>query len=107
MKEGFDPAGLSNELMLALPDVGWVSVNTMGCTASIEVAEKIQAPEITDTGTPTNVVASFAGQVLRMEIFGGGSGGQGWRRCHRGAALIRGVVENEAGETSFQHASGS
>lgn len=106
LKQGFDPAGLSNELMLALPDVGWVSVNTMGCTASIELREKIQAPEITDTETPTNVVASFAGQVLRMEVFGGEAAVKVGDAVTEGQLLIRGVVENEAGETSFQHASG-
>lgn len=106
LKDGFDPAGLSNELMLALPDVGWVSVNTMGCTASIELREKVKVPEIVDESAPGNVVASHAGQVLRMEIFGGEAAVKVGDAVTEGQLLIRGVVEDKEGNTSLKHAAG-
>ena len=106
LKSGVDPAALSKELMLALPETGWVAVNTMGSTVSIELREKIQTPEIADEKTPGNVVASDAGQVIRMEVFGGEAAVKVGDAVTQGDLLIRGVVEDAEGAVRLQHAAG-
>ena len=107
LKSRLDPALMREELMLALPKTAWVSVNTLGCTATVAVKEKTEKPPIVDQKTPCDVVARFDGQIVELESFGGKALVKVGDAVRRGELLISGRIEDESGETpALEHAAG-
>jgi len=97
---------IKENLMYALTDTSWVSVNTLGCTATICIKEKTAAPEIIDKSYPSNVYASFSGQIIEMDVFGGTAKVKVGDTVNEGEMLISAVVKTKNEEEYLTHAYG-
>lgn len=107
MKSQVNPQMVQQALMLKFPKVGWLSVNTRGCTAEVRLQEKVERPplEVKDT-RPCNIKAAATGQILSLEVYAGTPQVKEGDAVVEGQLLISGVVEDDKGLTSLKHAAG-
>lgn len=105
-KKDIDSTGIQVLAHSKLPDFSWVAVNLKGSTATIEVREKIKAPEVSDETTPCNIRASRGGQLLDLKVYEGKGAAKVGSAVAKGDLLIGGITENEDGTAVFRHAKG-
>lgn len=102
-----DKEQLEISIMAYFEDVAWISINKMGSTASIEIDETVNKPEMTENNV-TNVKAAQDGVIVRMTV------NSGWAEVREGDAvtagdlLISGIRESEIDEKNhYAHAKGT
>ena len=102
-----DKEQLEISIMAYFEDVAWISINKMGSTASIEIDETVNKPEMTENNV-TNVKASQDGVIVRITV------NSGWAEVREGDAvtagdlLISGIRESEIDEKNhYAHAKGT
>lgn len=88
-----------------LEDLSWLALNISGSTATIEVKEGIKKPEIAEK-TPCNVLASYGGQIVKMEVYEGARQQDIGCAVAQGDLLISGVIENVDKTSRLRHANG-
>lgn len=92
-------------MLLALDKLAWISVENEGSRIYVKVSERLDE-EKSDIpiGTPCNVVAGKSGQIVETEVYKGtmlyplGSG------VAEGDIIVSGVVNDGAGNLSYNHA---
>lgn len=89
-----------------IPELLWATVNQKGAVAVIEVREKVQAPEMYDKETPTNLVASEDAVVLSVDILYGNAEVKTGYAVTKGDLLISGVITHPDFTESLIHADG-
>ena len=89
-----------------LPEISWMALNLHGCSAVIEVREKVEAPKLADDSTPCNIVAKQDGQIYRIQPYAGSTQADVGSAVVRGDLLISGAVERRDGGVTFVHAQG-
>lgn len=102
-----DKEQLEISIMAFFEDVAWISINKLGSTASIEIDETVNKPEMTENNV-TNVKAAQDGVIVRMTV------NSGWAEVREGDAviagdlLISGIRESEIDEKNhYAHAKGT
>lgn len=102
-----DKEQLEISIMAYFEDVAWISINKLGSTASIEMDETVNKPEMTEKNV-TNVRAAQDGVIVRMTV------NSGWAEVREGDAvtagdlLISGIRESEIDKKNhYAHAKGT
>ena len=102
-----DKEQLEISIMAHFEDVAWISINKLGSTASIEIDETVNKPEMTEKNV-TNVRAAQDGVIVRMTV------NSGWAEVREGDAvtagdlLISGIRESEIDKKNhYAHAKGT
>ncbi|MCH5316780.1 MAG: sporulation protein YqfD [Eubacterium sp.] len=102
-----DKEQLEISIMAYFEDVAWISINKIGSTASIEIDETVNKPEMTERNV-TNVRASQDGVIVRLTV------NSGWAEVKEGDAvtagdlLISGIRESEIDKKNhYAHAKGT
>lgn len=108
LKSKVEPQLLQQKLMLKFPKIGWMTVNTRGCTAEVKLQEKIDPPPMTEQEVQNicNVKASQTGQILSLTTYAGTAQVKEGDAVVAGQLLINCVVEDELGNVSLKHAAG-
>ncbi len=88
-----DERQVSNEALLELEDLAWISVNLHGTRAEILVRERTLKPEVVDEYVPAHVVAGTAGIITYMEVLSGEAKFQKGDTVVEGDIIISGVVD--------------
>ncbi|MBP1736808.1 MAG: Stage sporulation protein [Oscillospiraceae bacterium] len=88
-----DEGQLSNELLLELEDLSWMTINLHGTRAEVVVREAEKKPEIEDESIPSNVVAVASGIISQMEVLRGQACFQEGDTVAEGDVLISGYVD--------------
>ncbi len=57
----------SQEALIHLPELTWMTVNLHGTRAEVIVRERVEKPEIVDLTTPAHIVAETTGLITRIE----------------------------------------
>lgn len=103
-----DKEQLEIAIMADFEDVAWISINKIGSTASIEINETVNKPELVDNKKATNVKAAKDGVIVRLEVLGGWAAVQEGEAVTAGDLLISGVRESEVDKKNhYTHAYGS
>lgn len=84
---------ISQQSLLTLPDLAWMSVNLHGTRAEVLVREKLPKPGLRDETTPANVVSDATGIILRMEVLDGQAVFQERDTVLAGEVVISGVMD--------------
>jgi sporulation protein YqfD len=106
-KRNVDPQILQQHLMLKFPKIGWLSVNTIGCSAEVRLQEKTDKPPIEEKQySVCNIKAAATGQIVSLKVFTGTPQVKEGDAVVEGQMLISGVVENNLGIASLRHAAG-
>lgn len=95
---------ISNRMLLLVPELSWITLNTHGSRIEVVVREKVPKPEILDPDVPTAVYAAKAGIITEMEILEGWSAVEAGDTVDVGDELISSYVP--VGDGRFVHAEG-
>ncbi len=108
LKSKVQPQALQQKLMLKFPQIGWLSVNTHGCSAEVKLQEKTDRPQMAEEEDKKicNIKAAETGQILSMEVYAGTAQVKAGDAVVAGQLLINCVVEDELGNATLKHASG-
>ena len=101
-----DPAAFSILFQIKNPEFSFVNLNFIGTKAVVEIREREQSQKVETEDTPTNLVASTWGKVVRVEVYEGQSEVKQGDSVTEGALLISGVREMKSGAFGFVHARG-
>ncbi len=105
-KSKIDIPEVQEALLGMYPELSWVSLNIFGDKAKIEYTPATPAPEIVDTKTPSNIVASKSGKIILIEGYGGTNAVKEGAFVTEGSLLISGVKTNADGSEKFVRARG-
>lgn len=106
-KGNINVSSAERNFSLQLGKVGWMSVNILGSTATVQLSESYDIPEITDQTTPCNLKATKTGQVLKMDIREGENYASVGDGVAKGQLLVSGIVKiGETGKSRFVHSEG-
>lgn len=104
-KKDINAKQLQQQIMRRLPNVSWLSVNTRGCTVTIELKEKVQIPPLVAKDKICNIKAARTGQIIHMDVFDGAAVVKNGDAVVEGQLLVSGIVEDALGGNTFKHAS--
>lgn len=62
-----DSREVANQVLMALPQLSFLSVNIHGARAQVQVAEAVRPPQLVDEDTPADVVADTDGIILDID----------------------------------------
>jgi sporulation protein YqfD len=104
-KRDVDPRLLAQRIMLKIPEIRWMSINTQGCTVQVAVQEKTAQPEVKESSGICNIKASATGQIVSMKVYSGTPLVHKGDAVAEGRLLVSAVVEDKAGGSTLRHAS--
>lgn len=81
-----DEQRISNETLLQLPELSWMTINLHGTRAEVLVREGVPRPALEDKSVLGDVVAGTGGIITRMEVL------EGEAACREGDTVIPGQV---------------
>ena len=100
---------LKSAAQSVIKDIGklsWATVNRKGTVLVIEVRERTEAPEMYDSDTPTNLVATEDGVILSIDILYGSAEVKAGSAVVKGDLLISGIMSHGDGRETAIHADG-
>lgn len=62
---------ISNEMLLKIPELSWITVNNAGSRATVMVREDIPKPDILDESLEVSVIAEKSGIITEMTVLQG------------------------------------
>jgi similar to stage IV sporulation protein len=62
---------ISDKVLLDIPELSWMAINTKGSRAVVIVREKREKPEIVDMTVPTSVYAGKTGTITKITVLRG------------------------------------
>ena len=86
-RRGIRSEKIKNQLLSAIPELKWAGINTKGCVATVQVAEKQEpVPMEPDPGTAASIVANRDGVIFSLTAT------RGTALCAPGQAVSKGQV---------------
>lgn len=82
---------VSNEMLLRIPELSWLTVNIYGSRAHVIVREEVETPELRDD-TPTLVFAEKSGIIEKMTVLSGAPRVTAGQTVLKGDILVDSVV---------------
>ena len=88
-----DTNAVKHKVLLAMPELSWLTVNLSGSKAEVIVRERQPVPEIVDERTPMDLLAERDGLITRMEVLRGEEQVAPGSTVITGDVLVRGIYE--------------
>ncbi len=89
-----------------IDELSWAAVNRKGTTVVIEVRERTAEPEMYDSETPTNLIASEDGVIVSIDALYGNEEVKPGSAVTKGDLLISGIITLADGTENTIHADG-
>lgn len=80
---GIDTAQARRDLLLRVDELSWLSVNIVGCHATVEIKEKAEKPDL-DSAVPCNLKAKTDGVITKVTV------GEGVTQVKTGSGVAKG-----------------
>lgn len=93
LRSDIDPDLLETQMLLRLDELRWFTVNVSGSRASVEVRERVDAPELLDRSEPMNVVARRSGLIEKVVVLEGKAQVEAGATVEEGQLLVSGVLD--------------
>ena len=93
----FDQEELRNHVLLELGDISWLSVNVKGCTAHVQVVERVRPPHLYRDSDVQNIVAARDGLITKIEALDGVTCAAVGETVQAGQVLLSGVADSPRG----------
>lgn len=87
---GLDVERVRSEMMLRLPEIGWMAVNVSGSRAVVLIRERLEKPELYREKAARDLVAGKSGIVRRVSVLAGIGEVRPGQAVTAGETLIRG-----------------
>ena len=98
---------LRSEVMVRLPEIGWMTVNVSGSRATVVIVEREPKPEMYDSDTAADLIAARDGLVRRVNVLAGSPQVTEREIVMEGQTLISSRTESVNGEARTVCARGS
>ena len=98
---------LRSEVMLRIPEIGWMAVNVNGSRAIVAVVERVPKPELYDESTAVDLVAARDGLIRRVNVLAGNPVRTAGQTVAKGELLVSGKLESLNGGQRFVRARGA
>ena len=98
-----DGKTVARAMQSALPQAGWIAVNTNGCAVEIVISER-EEPAPAKSETPCNLVAECDGVITSLSVMEGTAAVVDGSVVAKGQLLVSGVQENKDGSMHLVHA---
>lgn len=95
---------ISNAVLLEIPELSYVSVNTVGSVANVVVREKIEVPEMYDRSKPVSIYAKKDGQINKLTVLNGKNLVEKGDSVLAGETIVTGKMDSIDGDIRFVHA---
>ena len=103
-KNNLDVQTIERNVMLEISEIGWMSINLLGSTASVEVKEKAEKPEINTNTAPCNIKAKSDGVITKINARKGTTKVLKGSGVTKGELLVSGICETKLNTIQYVHA---
>lgn len=100
-----DTENTERKLILKNEQIGWISLNIMGSTMSVNIEEKAPKPDTPDFKTPCNIKANNDGVITSIKSARGETKVMKGSGVVKGDLLVSGIVETKQETIEYVHAS--
>ena len=103
-KNNLNVQSIERNVILNIKEIGWMSINIIGSTISVEIKENVKKPELVDNTIPYNIKADCDGVITKIKANNGvtkvleGSG------VKKGDLLVSGIIETKQETIQYVHA---
>lgn len=101
---------IENRVLMASDRIGWLSINTEGTVARVQIIEHIAGEEAGDGSSsgkrPANLVATRDGQIEYLELYRGNAVVVSGQAVKAGELLVSGLYDSQAGSFRYTRAAG-
>ena len=104
---GVNTENLKSDVMVKLPQIGWMTVNVSGSRAVVALQERAEKPEIYGENTGLSLAASRDGLVRRVNVLAGTPLVRAGQIVTKGERLIASEMESITAPPRFVQARGS
>lgn len=98
-----DTDRLTNQMMITMKDIAWISIDISGTRAIVEVSERVKTPIVIDKNVPCNIVAAKDGVISAVIVFEGTPLVKAGDTVKRGDLLVAGMVESKDKAIRYVH----
>lgn len=95
---------VSNTILLEIPELSYIAVNTNSSIAFVEVREKVPQPEMQDRDTPTLVYAEKTGIINKLTVLEGRNVLNEGDAVSPGDVIVTGEMESITNTYRYVHA---
>lgn len=95
---------IQRDMIIDIPEIGWMSINVQDSCANVEIKEKALVPQMNDNTTPCNIKAKCDGVITDFAVTGGSAEILRGSAVTEGQLLVNSVVEDKMGGVQFTHA---
>ncbi len=104
-KESLNVKEIASKALTEVEGLMWNAVNLDGCRATIEIKEQVKKEIVPEEDeTPSNIVASNSGQIIKIENFIGTPVATSGSAVEKGDIIVSGAVINKDESVSFYKA---
>lgn len=103
-KNNLDVQKICRDTMLNIKEIGWMSINITGNTASVEIKEKTEKPDIKIDTNPSNIKARCDGVITKIKTTKGTTKTLVGSGVAEGDLLVSGIAETKMNTLQYVHA---
>lgn len=100
---------IENRVLMASEDIGWISINTDGTVARVQIIEHVSGESGEGTSSaknPANLIALADGQIEYLELYRGNAVVTVGQAVTKGELLVSGLYDSKTGSFRYTHAAG-
>lgn len=100
---------IENRVLMASEDIGWISINTDGTVARVQIIEHVSGESgegTSSTKNPANLIALADGQIEYLELYRGNAVVTVGQAVTKGELLVSGLYDSKTGNFRYTHAAG-
>ena len=101
---------IENRVLMASDRIGWLSINTEGTVARVQIIEHISGENAGDSSSsatrPANLVATKDGQIEYLELYRGNAVVTKGQAVKAGELLVSGLYDSQTGSIRVTRAAG-
>ncbi len=106
LKSSINFEQLQLQIALGNSEISVVAITTIGTKLVITIKERVLTPENLDNETPANLIASYSGTIVYLEIVNGIKEVSVGDSVNVGDMLVSGIYFDKGGHTTFRRAEG-
>ena len=97
---------IENRVLMASECIGWLSINTEGTVARVQIIEHIAGERESSSKNPANLVAVSDGQIEYLELYRGNVVVTVGQAVKKGELLVSGLYDSKTGSFRYTRAAG-
>jgi similar to stage IV sporulation protein len=96
LKYGINTKVVSNEMMLDMKELAWISITVKGTKIKVKLTERVDIPELVPKDIPCNIVANRDGVIKSVITKAGQAKVKSGEMVSKGDVLISGTITSES-----------